>query len=96
MATMNEEWSATLPSEVSRDGRKYRARVLGFARAANTWEGRIEFRDESGQVLTTDHETSQPNQKALEYWSTGLEPVYLDGALKRAIELSARKPRTMR
>jgi hypothetical protein len=90
---MNEQWSTTLPSEVSRDGRKYRARVVGFARAANTWEGRIEFRDEAGRVLMTDHETSQPDQKALEYWSTGLERVYLDGALKRALDLEARKAR---
>ncbi|MGZ4810087.1 MAG: hypothetical protein ACXV7D_12245, partial [Thermoanaerobaculia bacterium] len=68
---MKEQWSSTLPGEVIRGGRRYRARVLGFERAANTWEGRIEFSDDAGLVLTTDHETSQPNRKALEYWSTG-------------------------
>jgi hypothetical protein len=34
--------------------------------------------------LRTDRETSQPNREALEYWSTGLEPVYIEGAFQRA------------
>jgi hypothetical protein len=32
----------------------------------------------------TGQETSQPDRKALEYWATGLEAVYLEGALARA------------
>ena len=30
-------------------------------------------------------ETTQPNLEALRYWASGLEPVYLEGALERAI-----------
>jgi hypothetical protein len=82
---MSEQWSTSLNPEIRRDGKTYRARVLGFERAANTWEGRIEFRDGSGNAITTGHETSQPDRKALEYWASGLEPVFLEGALQRAL-----------
>jgi hypothetical protein len=34
--------------------------------------------------LTTGVETTQPNAEALEYWASGLEQIYLEGALKRA------------
>jgi hypothetical protein len=30
-------------------------------------------------------ETTQPNREALTYWASGIEPVYLEGALERAI-----------
>jgi hypothetical protein len=30
-------------------------------------------------------ETTQPNREALAYWASGIEPVYLEGALERAI-----------
>jgi hypothetical protein len=36
-------------------------------------------------VLSTEQETSQPDRKAVEYWAGGLEPVYLEGALARAL-----------
>jgi hypothetical protein len=35
-------------------------------------------------TLTTDQETSQPNRAAVEYWATGLEAVYFEGAFERA------------
>ncbi len=84
---MSEQWSTALNPEIRHDGKTYRARVLGFERAANTWEGRIEFRDGSGHAITTGHETSQPDRKALEYWASGLEPVFLEGALQRALRV---------
>ena len=34
--------------------------------------------------LRTGQETSQPNRDALAYWASGLEDVYLEGALARA------------
>jgi hypothetical protein len=34
--------------------------------------------------LRTDRETSQPNRISTEYWVSGLEPIYLEGALARA------------
>jgi hypothetical protein len=46
----------------------------------------VEFTPIDNQIskLRTDRETSQPNRQALEYWSTGLEPVYIEGAFERA------------
>lgn len=67
------------------DGRRYVAAAFGAERADGTWVGWIEFSsiDREGS-LRTDNETSQPNRTALEYWASGLEPVYLDGAFARA------------
>ena len=64
----------------------YTARILGDERPDGSWEGWIEFRptDSNHPILSTERETSQPTLAALEYWSYGLEPVYLEGALARA------------
>ena len=40
--------------------------------------------DSSKPTLLTDQETSQPNRVDVEYWATGLEPVYFEGAFERA------------
>jgi hypothetical protein len=72
-----------LPSGFSRDGQHYEVLIEGREREDGTWEGRIVYR--GGSVLKkTGRETSQPDRAALEYWATGLEQVYLDGALDRA------------
>ena len=69
----------------------YAARVLGTRRDDGLWEGWIEFVPSDGAAtLSTDRETVQSNLHALRYWATGLEPVYLDGALARAIDLARR------
>jgi len=74
-------------AEVVRDarGKEYVASVYGEERGGN-WEGWIEFRQLAGlgPSLRTGRETTQPDRGALEYWATGLEPVYLEGALARA------------
>jgi hypothetical protein len=63
----------------------YRVFVLGAERSDGTWAGWIEFLPVDGtQRLRTGQETSQPNHDALVYWATGLEDVYLEGALARA------------
>jgi len=71
-----------------RDGTQYEARILGERRDDGTWAGWIEFhaQNDSGAVLATGQETSQPDRRALDYWAGGLEPIYLEGALKRAGE----------
>ena len=68
------------------NGMRYDVRVLGTERDDATWEGWIEFRPigGAGRALHTERETSQPNRAALLYWASGLEPVYLEGALARA------------
>lgn len=63
--------------------RNYEVIIEGREREDSTWEGRIVFR--RGAVLrATGRETSQPDKAALEYWATGLEQVFLDGAFDRA------------
>jgi len=51
------------------------------------WQGWIEFLpvDDSGLPLRSPRETTQPNRTDTHYWATGLTPIYLEGALKRAL-----------
>jgi hypothetical protein len=69
------------------DGTEYCARTYAAVRGDGTWNGWIEFVPAYGRgiVLSTGQETSQPDRKAVEYWAGGLEPVYLEGALARAL-----------
>lgn len=68
------------------DGSTWEARVMGARRDDGTWAGWLEFRSagDARRSIRTGQETSQPDRRALEYWAGGLEPVYLEGALKRA------------
>jgi hypothetical protein len=72
--------------------------VLGQARPDGTWEGSIEFRavgnDASRPILATGRETTQPNREALEYWASGLEPLYFEGAFARALPPRLSRSRT--
>jgi hypothetical protein len=74
------------PVVTSPDGMTYSVRSYGEERDDNTWIGWLEFEpdDPEEPTLTTDQETSQPNRTAVEYWATGLEPVYFEGAFERA------------
>jgi hypothetical protein len=74
---------AKLPSGHRHDGQHYEVLVEGREREDGTWEGRIVYRGGAG-LKKTKRETSQPDKAALEYWATGLEQVYLDGAFERA------------
>ena len=69
------------------DGHLYKARAFGRERTNGTWIGWLEFspRGTGGIVRRSPIETTQSNRRALVYWATGLEPVYLEGALERAI-----------
>lgn len=74
---------------VDPEGMTYRATTFGQQREDGTWWGWLEFRPRAGgEPLTTGQETSQPTRDALAYWATGLEPVYLEGALIRALDLA--------
>jgi hypothetical protein len=69
----------------TRNGRTYVAQACGRGRDDGTWEGWLEFvPDDGSEVLRSDRETTQPNYVDLEYWATGLTPVYLEGAFARA------------
>jgi hypothetical protein len=65
-------------------GQLWDVRVLGQERDDGTWIGWLEFKNPLQGTLRTDRETTQSNADALTYWATGLELVYLEGALSRA------------
>lgn len=72
-------------SEITAKGIRYVVRAFAEQRG-HIWIGWLEFSPASGSgaVRKTGEETSQPSLEAVEYWASGLEPVYLEGALRRA------------
>jgi hypothetical protein len=68
------------------DGSVYTAQACGRQRDDGMWEGWLEFVPHAGSaVLRSQRETTQPNLADLEYWASGLTPVYLQGALERTL-----------
>ena len=68
------------------NGKRYAARACGASVASGQWQGWLEFVEtETGEVLRSGRETTQPNRVDTVYWATGLTPVYLEGALERAL-----------
>ena len=83
MAEVLAEYAHVVISEA---GRRYRARACGAPASSGLWHGWIEFIGmATGQVLRSGRETTQPNRVDMLYWTTGLTPVYLEGALRRAL-----------
>jgi hypothetical protein len=71
---------------ISKAGRAFMARACGAEMDSSRWEGWIEFIPiDGGAALRSGRETTQPNRTDTEYWATGLTPVYLEGALDRAL-----------
>lgn len=85
MAILLQEYTTHV---IAPDGTEYNVLSYGEERIDGTWRGWLEFEptDDSKPTLATDQETSQPNRTTLEYWATGLEPVYFEGAFERAQE----------
>jgi hypothetical protein len=83
MAEVLTEFSEPL---VGANGIAYRAQATGAPMPDGLWEGWIEFIPIAGGTpLRTSRETTQPNRGDAVYWATGLTPVYLEGALDRAL-----------
>jgi hypothetical protein len=71
---------------ISQDGKRYIARACGAAVPSGQWQGWLEFTElATGHALRSGRETTQPNRVDTVYWATGLTPVYLEGALRRAL-----------
>ncbi len=78
---------------VAKDGINYTARACGSEMAGGMWQGWLEFLPvEGGQPVRSGRETTQPNRQDAEYWATGLTPVYLEGAMDRALNPLTRAP----
>jgi hypothetical protein len=83
MAEILAEFQARV---ASRDGRFYAARACGAKSADGLWQGWVEFTPlDGGATIRSPRETTQPNRIDTEYWAGGLTPVYLEGALQRAL-----------
>jgi hypothetical protein len=79
---------AEYPTPIEGDvGRSYLARAVGAEAADGLWHGWIEFipLNADGVPVRSPRETTQPNRRDAEYWAAGLTPVYLEGALRRAL-----------
>ena len=87
MAVLLQEYTTEV---VAANGTTYAVLSYGEERADGTWIGWLEFEpdDMTLPTLVTGQETSQPNRTSVEYWATGLEPVYFEGAFERAQERS--------
>lgn len=74
------------PDAVTSDaGKNYTARACGSEMDDGMWQGWIEFVPlGAGEPIRSARETTQPNRQDTLYWATGLTPIYLQGALRRA------------
>ena len=83
MAELLQEYTTVITGP---DDTTYTVRSYGKERTDGTWIGWLEFEptDSTKPTLLTGQETSQPNRVDVEYWATGLEPVYFEGAFERA------------
>jgi hypothetical protein len=66
---------------------RYHAQACGEEMAGGgLWQGWLEFTPVGGGTpIRTSRETTQPNRTDAEYWATGLTPIFLEGALERAL-----------
>jgi hypothetical protein len=69
------------------DGMRYVARAYTERDPADTvWEAWLAFFPLSGgAVVASDRETTQSKREDIDYWAGGIEPIYLEGALLRAL-----------
>jgi hypothetical protein len=83
---MSELIQQYVPKLRDNHGVRYTVAAWGAETIEGTWEGWLEFYpdDDISTVLRTARETTQPNRTAVEYWASGLEPLYFEGAFERA------------
>ena len=66
----------------------YRPRAFGDRQADGTWDGWLVFFPVSGgRAIASDQETTQATLDALAVWASSVTPVYLEGALARALRI---------
>jgi len=83
MAELIQQYTALFQDK---NGDTYTVVARGARNAIGAWEGWLEFhpKDKTKAVWSTGRETTQPEKSALEYWASGLEPLYFEGAFERA------------
>jgi len=84
------EFTEPVASEAGDD---YIARACGGEMPDGMWQGWLEFLPiGEGDPIRSGRETTQPNRTDTVYWATGLTPIYLEGALHRALTPLVRPP----
>ena len=79
----------TVHDLLTSNDRVYRPRAYADPQADGRWSGWLVFFPVGvGDVIATERETTQTTFEALAAWAAGLTPVYLEGALIRALELA--------
>jgi hypothetical protein len=69
-------------------GRAYKARAYGAPQLDGRWDAWLVFFPVgTGTAIATDRETTQSSIADLVHWASTIGPVYLQGALERALEL---------
>jgi hypothetical protein len=68
-------------------GPSYLAQACGTVGPDGLWDGWIEFVEDNGPAIRSPRETQQPNRDALMYWAEGLSATYLEGALRRSLDM---------
>ena len=69
-------------------GGAYQARAYGEPQPDGSWDGWLVFFPiGAGTAIATDRETTQNSFADLVHWASTIGPVYLQGALERALEL---------
>jgi len=83
MAELIQQYTSLFQDE---NGETYTIVARGEPSPSGTWEGWLEFHplDKTKPVWVTGRETTQPVKSALQYWASGLEPIYFEGAFDRA------------
>jgi hypothetical protein len=67
------------------EGETFSTTVCGERDFYGVWTAWLEFSARDGQIrMRTERETTQPTREALDYWASGLEPIYVKGAFARA------------
>ena len=81
------ELLASFDGPVSHKTGRYHARAVGRQAEDGMWEGWFEFEptDSDAPVVVGSVETRQPEFHDLTYWATGITPIFLEGALDRAL-----------
>ena len=88
MAEVLVEYGEAVTAE---NGKNYTARAVGAEMPDGKWQGWLEFIPiGDGDPVRSSRETTQPNRTDTEYWATGLTYIYLEGALRRALNRPAR------
>ena len=75
-------------------GIRYRPRAYGDPQPDGTWDGWVVFSPVGGgtAIAPPGPESTQSTVAALAVWAAGLTPVYLEGALARALRTAQQAP----